>query len=91
MNTQAVNVTAEHIERGLRGDCLNCPAALALQESTNEGVWEVGEYTACFNVRNAYGLSPDLIRIIADFDTTGTMSPLTLIIDHDAKTITVQQ
>lgn len=89
MNTQTVNVTAEIIERGRRRGGFTCPVGLALTEAV--GPCWVRSYGIKFDwLYKSYQMSGDLSHAIETFDTTGTMSPMTLIIDHDAKTITVQ-
>lgn len=37
-----INVTQEHIDRGVRGDCAACPIALATTEVIHERVGVVG-------------------------------------------------
>lgn len=94
MNTQTVELTAEIIREGERGDCTGCPVALGLCEVV-PGIWFVDAFSAQWNSEDyceykEYEIAPGLGDDIAAFDSTGTMSPMTLIIDHDAKTITVQ-
>lgn len=90
MNTQTVNVTAEHIAEGFANSWYGNPIAKALNAATGNE-WTVGvTWAFALHVAGSYRVDNQLGNVIESFDTIGTMSPLTLIIDHDAKTITVQ-
>ncbi len=74
-----INVTAEHIAKGKRGKCEECPIALALNDATKAN-WEVNGthvYSLWANNQVTRRLPLEVANRIARFDEQGEMDPFT--------------
>lgn len=72
-----IEVTQEHIERGIRGACASCPVALAIQDATQADTVTVSSGFAYINHRPSL-LPPHVCRAINTYDDQGVMTPLHL-------------
>lgn len=88
MSTQVVDLTEEHIKHGKAMDCETCPMALALNEGTDI-TWYVNSRFAARGWHDGpwYYFDETIVNAIQCFDTYDEMSPMTLIIHHDDRTI----
>lgn len=68
-----IQVTQKHINEGKRGECFNCPIALALLEATGQQ-WDVSFHMAC---SWHYNLNlPEIAQeFIGRFDYEKTVKP----------------
>ncbi len=70
-----VEVTIEDIAKGVRGDCDNCPVALALKRKGYPSAL-VGRCAIYLTPNSgAHYLSDEVSRRIGEFDRDGTMVP----------------
>lgn len=82
---KTIHVTEEHIANGVPEDCFRCAVALAFNEALG-GKWEVGIAYAWNNdvvvsQQPMIALPADAQRLIIQFDTTGTASPMSFLVD----------
>lgn len=71
-----IEVTQEHIERGIRGACGCCPVALAIHSASNAEVVSVSSGWAYLDHRG-FVLPPHVRRAIDTYDDQGVMIPFT--------------
>ena len=81
--TTIINVTAEHIARGKRESCSECPVALAIAEVVREDIWIIvrrwvhlswGYHQSIGH--QSIGLPVDVVAWICDFDTRLNSPPM---------------
>ena len=78
-----INVTRQHIENGLIGECDKCPVALALLDVGCLMV-TVGDYDTCFYYNGQdYQIvnPPDVQEFVANFDDEAPVEPFSFTLD----------
>lgn len=71
---RTVNVTAEHIANGRRGDCRSCPVALALRDAGVQGA-SVGLYFLMWDNKQAVPHPLAVAAFIDRFDRRQPVAP----------------
>lgn len=68
-------VTQEHVDRGARQDCWECPIALALADATGR-TWTVRpDFLEDRRDGKRYGVSEDVFEFMGDFDSGDPVEP----------------
>jgi len=71
-----IKVTADHIKRGRRAQCFECPVALALDEATGQ-FWKV-KSASLYNVTSnlqIHNVPLSVTTFVRDFDDGRIVSP----------------
>lgn len=78
-----IHVTQEHIRKGERGCCENCPVALAIQELTGDRRWRVGSSKIWRNgeMRRAVDHPQKVHRFVVKYDQGKKPRPFTFDLD----------
>ena len=82
-----INVTQDHINKGSRGQCRNCPIALALLDNGFENVAVFEGVIDTYHKEYGYWyyyIPPELQEIINNYDKTGKMDPLEFELKNEA-------
>ena len=77
-----VQVTADHISRGVRKICTRCPVALAIKDATGAKDVEVYAWSALFNGKY-WTIDEASANAIGDFDLDGCMDPREVILEKE--------
>ena len=81
-----IRVTQEHIDKGVRDDCRQCPVALAIQEATKSIVDVLPMYCQFTYISDwpgkAVNLPIEVTEFIKGFDSEGFGLPFTFELDH---------
>jgi len=85
-----INVTAEHIENGVRENCERCPVALAIMDAF-PGASGIYVESRVFSIsrdgyrRDEIKLPREASEFIWDFDASKTVQPFSFELDYPAE------
>ena len=73
-----INVTDTDIVEGVRKDCETCPVALALSRAGGSAAVVAQDIEVVIDgVRRNFGIPPELVNFILDFDDGRPVEPIT--------------
>lgn len=73
-----IDVTQADIDAGVREDCKSCPVALSLNRAGGVAAWVDQEIAVTISgVRRGFGIPPELVNFILDFDKGAHVEPIT--------------